>query len=350
MMDLTLEQRFHSLEAVNIILAKAMGISEVSQIARLEKAMREWLVATWKAKVKEAAQRVAAAIQDGATLEQAMNIADKIFETWAKEIEATYLSKLEDVYKLASVVGNKKATKKTKISLQYGLTDIQVLKKAKTKPGKKPSKLPKPVTPSPMIPTPSMKPSFDLKDKKALTALKKREVYWIGEHYEKDVQDAIRETAKEIISSGEGATAAASDLWKKLSQAMNTVATPKGYIGMAEDYFAGVVANAVTNSRVQGQLRSFEKVDIQKYIIVNPLDERTCPVCSQMNDVVFSVQGGIEQADLDSEATSPDEIKDAHPWLGEDEIKGKSPDELSDAGFSLPPFHFNCRCTVDVAD
>lgn len=331
---------YKRLVRVEELLLKAARSDEVTQIAATEKRLRRLMQGTWMKRVQEAIDRTLPMFEKGADLSAIMKVVDGIFKDWPDEVKVAYLDGLEQAYRLAREAGFKKASGKLKRSLQYTSTEAgaeEQVEKAKA----------------------TAKPAFGVKDKKAIESLRHRETVWIGDLYGTRVQRAIRAAAKETLDRGEVDPFAREALRERLGKVMTAVESPKGYAGAIESYLEGVVNNAVTVARVQGQLRSFEELEVERYVITNPQDERTCPVCVHMDGKTFSVPKGIEMVESEVDAGSPDEVADIHPWLDIDSLLDVSPkageagegdeDALMEEGFGMPPFHFNCRCTVDLA-
>ena len=71
--------------------------------------------------------------------------------------------------------------------------------------------------------------------------------------------------------------------------------------------------------------------------------------CAALRGTVFETEDGIRQIQKELAATSPEEIKNVHPWTAPDTSLIGNSKGLADAGFSLPPYHYRCRCTIDVS-
>jgi len=331
---------YKRLERVEDLLLKAARSDEITRIAAIENRLRKLMRGTWMARVKKAVDKTLPMFEKDASLGDIMEVVDGIFGDWSDEVLDTYLEGVEQTYKLARDAGFKKASGKMKRSLQYNQEEAAAEKedvqKAKA----------------------TAKPVLGVKDKKAIEALRRHETFWIGDLYGTRVQRAIRGASKEVLEAGGAGEMGRDKLREKLERVMERVESPEGYVGTASSYLEGVVNNAVTVSRVQGQLRSFEELNIQQYVIVNPIDERTCEVCSHMDGKTFSVSKGIQAVEEEVDAKTPDDVADIHPWLNPEKLLDISPkagdsgasdsDALMAEGFSMPPFHLNCRCTVDM--
>lgn len=323
-------------------VAKALMISDVARIARIEVRLREYLLAKWNVRAKQAAKRGAEIIEAQGKLatvtSSALSAIDSAMRQWSRDVEARVKQEVRAIYKLARAAGTKKATGKTKASLYYTLIGIdKPTFKAKSKgKGKGKAK--------------EKQDSFNLVDERAVADLEDDAMIWVGRHYDQNIRDTMRKTIGETVASGLGRV----DAGKVLAGALTSVNVPNGFKGTAAQYFEGLAANVATNARVRGQLRSFKGVGVQVFEIINPMDDRTCQTCSQLNGMTFKVSDGLAQMKREAAAKNPDEVKRAHPWLSHAKISsifskgGKS--GLVGAGVVLPPYHFRCRCTIDVAE
>lgn len=258
---------------------------------------------------------------------------------------------VEDFYRLGMEAAWAKGTGRTKSSLRYEVRDGE-LKKA----GKTPESA-------------HLHPSFTAVDSQAVKTLQTHQTFWIGEYYDKNLGGTIASAANDVIvTQGKSGTEAGKVLrtWFSASGAaapgMSSPESmiPVGWMGTSKDYFKGVAANAATTGRVLGSVRAFEQLGVTNLTVVNPLDERTCPRCSTMNGKHVSLKEASAQSSKLLGAKNPNQIRAAQPWLSTAAFKGMGikPGEgpltleeqaaMKAAGIALPPYHFTCRCTVDV--
>lgn len=324
----------------DVSIAKALMISEVAQIARAEMRMRDYLVGTWRVRAGQAADRAAAVVSGGGSLASAYVAVDKTMGKWANQVEARAKTDLENVYYLARKAGWKKATGKTKASLQYVVPNLTEELEAS---GESVIKAKRKV---------ELLPSFDLLDEKAVSDLQADQMLWIGRHYGANLRDAVRQAVEPGMIAGIGHDKAGKVVREAVANTLGKVVVPEGFSGSDAKYFEGIAANVSTNARVRGQIRSFSDIGITKYEIVNPMDRRTTPICRTMNGKVFEVRDAEKQIALSAAAKTPADVKTAHPWLSADKvasIASKGRKGLVKAGLALPPYHFRCRSTVDVS-
>lgn len=341
-MTAAIDTAYDRLRASDTLVAKAAKLFEVAQIARLEVRLREYLEAKWQARAEEAAARARARTLAGDAPANVARAVDAVMEKWASDVEAIFTRDLGAIYNLAFIAGWRKATGRTGASLQYDGDDLRVTKAKKA----------------------DVSSDFSLEDQGAVDALKRQNMFWVGKHYGDNVSKAVSQTARETIVAGKSRRVAGEEIARRMREELGKVSTPSGYRGSARSYFEGVAANAATVARAFGQLNSFKAIGVTRYVIVNPLDERTCPVCGHMNGKVFEVKDGLAQMNRLIKAKSPEQVKKAHPWLSAGALKKVSPTpglikgkagkadskRLADSGQALPPYHFKCRCTCDIDD
>jgi hypothetical protein len=338
--------------ARDALVAKAAQLSEVAQLAKREQRLREYLAAKWAVRVGEAVRAARAGARAGRSAAAISKVIDRIMSRWAPDVDKTVRAEVAAIYRLARIAGHKKASGHTKASLAYNAPkaaapdDGSDVQKARRRPRIE------------------ALPRFDLVDREAAEALGERQMFWIGAHYGDHVSEAVRETTRDtMVASGAGRRATARALEERVRSSLGIVSYPGGFRGTAAAYFEGLAANAATVARAYGQLRSFARIGITTYTIVNPNDSRTCEVCGFMDGKMFAVSDGINQVRAEMAARTPDAIRAIHPWptraaLGRIGSPGRvggaagarDSAAFSRAGLSLPPFHFRCRCVVDIDD
>lgn len=336
-------KRYTRLAIADRIVAKRIFVSEVTQIGRGEKRTRAFLFNAWDRRRKQAKKKaveLAKGLKDHKLIHSEIS---KIMEKWKSDILPVFISEFEIAYRLGRNVGYKKATKQIKGNLQYGLPKEEKVTKSK--------KI-------------ELLPSFDLVDKENLKALTRYQTFWIGDFYKRGVSGSIASMTKQVMAEAGGGSEIAGRLMaKKIDESFKHVRLPKGFIGTPKQYFSGLTANAFTVARVHGQMRSFAEIGITRYSISNPGDKRTCSRCAHMDGKTFTTRQGVDQMHTELAANSKQAVKDAHPWLSLNQLRAISPvagnipgaagvrdsQALSEHGQALPPYHFKCRCTVDVA-
>jgi hypothetical protein len=105
-----------------------------------------------------------------------------------------------------------------------------------------------------------------------------------------------------------------------------------------------VVANAAASRAYHyGALKAAQMTSVTQYRLVAVLDEKTSEICIDMHDKVFWVADAVQLLEQAADA-DPEEVKDIMPWLRD--VDGLDNDALRALGFIVPPFHGNCRTTV----
>lgn len=321
--------------ACNKIVSKALGITEVARIAATEVKLREYLAVTWTRRSNEAAKLASQYAGKGKSPNQIIRVVDSVMRRWSSDVEKRVKMSLAEIYKLARNAAYKKVKGKTKASLQYDTEKFEVQKAAE------------------------VGVSFNVVDDQLIEYLETYQMFWIGEHYESNIWMTVSTTVKEVMKeTGQNNKLAATTIKQRIKDVLGRVSVPGGFTGTSKQYFEGLAANAATTSRVYGQLRTFTELGVTTYTIVNPVDERTCLRCGHLDGKKFSVQDGVNQMEKELSAKNPDDIKSVHPWLSEKELLKISPKSghistkdsqaLVASGQSIPPYHFRCRCTIDI--
>jgi hypothetical protein len=314
-------------------VAKARGVNDMLRIARVELRMREYLLAQWRVRSRSAAGAAQRVIRGGGTPASALTSVDRVMRRFIEDVRKRYSSDIEEVYRLARSAGWKRATGQTREPLIYDAATF--VEKAR------PRRRTRGVT---------IRPTFTLADERAIADLVEDQMLWIGEHYDSNVRRTLRDTLNPTLVAGLGSQDAGSRVADVVSERLRDIRLPGGFNGSDAQYFEGLAANTTTGARVRGQIASFVDAEIEHYEIVNPMDKRTSLICARMNGEKFSIRRAIDQIERESEASTPDKLRAAHPWVSSSrasELTGER--DLSKAGLSLPPYHFRCRTTVDMS-
>ena len=256
-MGAALDVAYDRLVAVDEAIFKAAKLSEVARIAKLEQRLREYVDARWNAQSVKAAGAAASATKAGRSAKQISAAVRKAMKPWEAPV-AKRMNRDTAAYRLAKTAGHKKASGKTKASLQYDTPNLtDQVEKARRK-----------------RPRGTADASFGLADEEAIKALAESNTFWVGRHYDENVSRAVSEVAADALATGASRSAAAVTMRERIVEALASTSSAGGFHGSSTQYFEGLVANAMTVARTQGQLRSFVDLGVEKYVIVNPLDER----------------------------------------------------------------------------
>ncbi len=327
-----IDKAYANIVSFDFIIEKAFGLSEISSIAKTEIRLRKYIETKWNIRKHEATKVAISMAKNNKNYKNISDSIKEIMNKWSKDILPTYNIEMRRVYRLARIAGYKKATRQTKASLQFNIpkTNENIILKAKPKV--------------------RAIPNFDLIDEQAMDILEEKNIFWVGNHYDNNISDSIRDTTRTtMIESGKSPSVAGKLMKERIASILSTFVTPSGYTGTQQQYFEGLVANSMTVGRVYGQLRSFSQIGITKYTIVNPGGDRICPVCELIQGTTFETTQGLKQVGDEYASPKPEDIKNVHPWPKEKQVIGKSSDDLASMGLSLPPYHFRCRCTIDVS-
>jgi hypothetical protein len=208
----------------------------------------------------------------------------------------------------------------------------------------------------------TIKPDLDMPDYRAMGAMRKHQVFWIGEHYQNNVSNHIAQTTRRhVIELGRGRREAGKVMERLTRMSMKEIRVPDGFNGSSHQYFEGLTANAATSARVTAQLNSFSEAGFTTFQVVNPNDHRTCETCQILDGKEFTVSTGMAQMNQVMAATTPEGVKSAQPFVTTGRVKEltggrmgrvspRGTGKLAKAGVVMPPYHFRCRCNVDVTE
>lgn len=334
------------LRANDDIVSKALGVSELAQAAKVEVRDRELLYGEWRKLARQAAAAAERAVNGrsgeiGKSDEaRAIKAVDGVMSKWADRVTGRHLADIEKIYELSHVAAAKKG---------YGLTDERMDISAPVLKADD-SEL---VT--------RVEVSYNLVDDKMRDSLRRRQTIWIGDHYSDNVSNSVRQTVIDTLGFGSeirgaGRVAVGKALRERLERNLDEVKVPDGFKGPASKYFEGLSAHASTTARTQSQLNTFDRLGFTVYEVVNPGDSRTCPICSELDGKQFEMSDGTKLTAKLSRAKTPAAVKRAQPYISLEQVneligsgKGTAATrKLAARGNSMPPFHYLCRCSVDV--
>ena len=184
-----------------------------------------------------------------------------------------------------------------------------------------------------------VKVDWDIIDTDAVKWLGKNDMYWIGGYYDKHLSKNIAETIALGMEDGLGRA----DIGKQLKDFF------KDYPGIGvkpDTYWRGLAANGMNRSRTFGNLRGYDEVGIKYLEVLAVMDERTSPICLNMNGRIIPTANAVGQMKSIMLAENPEDIKRDQPWLKVSDLEGKSTRAVMAKGGIAPPYHFNCRTTL----
>lgn len=338
-MDLNVDRLYEGVVASDELVAKALNVPEMAQIAKSETRLREYLYLKWSTLTVQAVRKATTMARQGKNAKQIIKVVDTIMKKWADMVTPTFKKEFEKSFRLAKLAGYKKATRKTKANLNYDIEHFQPVEKADAFG-----------LDADFV--------FDLGDQRAMAGLAEHQLFWVGDHYENHTSEAVAANVRDVMAKAGGSPSEAGKLMPKaLEKALGSVKTPTGFNGTQAQYYEALAANTMAVARAHGAMRSFMQIGIKRYQIHNPSDERTCERCSHLQGKEFTVEQGGQQMYAELQATTKEEVKVARPWLSATELKKISPQSgfikddkaraadskaLAEHGQSLPPFHFRC--------
>ena len=158
---------------------------------------------------------------------------------------------------------------------------------------------------------PNISASLTSKDRVFVSRVSKSRAWFVKNHG-KVIDEAYREKAAGIISSGAEAGLSDKQVSKELARVLNNKA-----IQQSEAYYR-VVANAAMNrSRTWASLQSYDEAGIRGYTYAATLDEVTTDQCRFLHGKEYIVRDGIalmEKTEQDA-LDKPEAVKDVTPWM-----------------------------------
>lgn len=308
---------------VDSILLKATGASRELEFRNIERRLEQILTSSFTERAEGAIDEAERAVLSGKTPEQIEHIIELGFASWPEEVSGPVEAVVEESYRGGRVEMFDKARR--------------VRKSRVSKAG----------------------PEFGVQDHAAMEALRRNQMFWVGQSYDKVLRERISWAVNDtMLRDGLGRREAGKELRRQLGtmfgiegdQQGANLKIPGTWKGTPASYFEGLAANTVTVARAQGALNSLIAVGAVSYDWVNPDDERTCERCRYMDQRTFPVKSAQTRMAAELAAETPDDVKRAHPWpVNVGQLR--TADEAGDLErFATPPLHFKCRCHVDISE
>lgn len=322
-MDSKQQNDIARLLAVDALLIKSAGLSAEAVFVNMENRLNRVLRNAWQNHVDDALASTRAAIHRGAGAKAIAGEISDAFDDWQKLVKPAISAVTRDAY----LEGKRQIMLRARGLLSVDKS-IQVVTKA-----------PK---------DPSIEVGFTLRDEAAVDQLIEGQLHWIGEYYDSQLSESISELVSDtMITTGLGREEAGKLLETRLLErlAVAGVSIPEGWGKGPAAYFELLAANTASNARVRGSLGQMAEIGVSKYTIVEAGDERMCARCRVMDGRSFEVRRATALLDEIARADSPERVKELHPWA-----KNAAEIEANPDKFPFPPFHGECRGTVDISD
>jgi len=178
-----------------------------------------------------------------------------------------------------------------------------------------------------------------LKDTRSIDWLSESDRFYVGKifpDYEKEFIKALKEmTLESGLSASEVAKELKASLGDKINQPLYA--------------YERVVRTSATRIRNWSRIYSYDELGIVEVEIYAMMDERTCPICGEMDGKVFKVEEVINH--IEKVMSSPvEDLPDLNPFMTADQAKLDPEELLNKYGMALPPWHSNCRCGHQITD
>ena len=180
-----------------------------------------------------------------------------------------------------------------------------------------------------------MRPDLD-----TLDALKKGNLFWVGESWNLHTRAKLNAVLTEYFTTGltrEGLAA-------RMAEDFATV-TGKTHI-----YWEMLADHIATKGREIGRVTGYERAGVERVQVRAQLDAKTSDVCKAMHGRIIEVGTMRTQADAYIEATNRNDVaavKDIWTMHGVNADLSKTPTSAL-KGTASPPYHYRCR-TITVA-
>lgn len=190
--------------------------------------------------------------------------------------------------------------------------------------------------------------TYNIAQKNTVNKLTKQNLFWIGKHFGKDIDDGLVPLLNEAITNGYTNETTA-DKIKDLFKDMNR----------SQHYWKGFAENAVSRTHSISTIENMQIQGIKKAQIVAYMDDRTSDICRELNGRIIDLEPIIAVKDkllsLSTEGRSSDEVKDdiqaIIPFLSDSDAQSMGSLSSADiqkkfSGIGIPPYHWLCRTKI----
>lgn len=209
---------------------------------------------------------------------------------------------------------------------------------------------------------PTIAPSFALRDARAVAVLHRDNMFWIGNHYTRNLRTRVGAVVNDVvIKRGFGTTEAGATLRRAVSRELGrrgrsafARAVPGRWAGRVDEYFRTVAGSAASRARSFSAIEVARDVGAEQMRWVTVGDERVDPECAELEGQIFTTRSAVRNMEQQLAAATPDDVRAVAPWSSAAEqtaiVEGAADPSaaLARAGIIIPPRHGFCRCVLEV--
>jgi hypothetical protein len=119
-------------------------------------------------------------------------------------------------------------------------------------------------------------------------------------------------------------------------------------ISFESPYWKVVANSAISRAHHYGMLRAAYESGKTGYFLLAVLDDKTTEICRALNGREFWVADGLNFMESVIRADD-DEVRTVDPWITNvEQVEGKTTEQLRHDQILTPPFHSNCRTTLQI--
>ncbi|MFQ5628628.1 MAG: hypothetical protein ACE5I1_07695 [bacterium] len=178
-----------------------------------------------------------------------------------------------------------------------------------------------------------VQPTFQLIDNKAITAIQRHNIFWVGSFWDNQLGGQVAQLGTQVLEQGLNRDDAGKLFEKTFADRFNI---------FGQRYWGGFANHAVTRARELGAVEGYVRAQVEEIVFVAVMDRRTSSICRSMNGRIIKVSEAVELRNKLIDAENPEDVKQIAPWLKPEAVDGKKSGRLHN-GLSLPPLHFRCR-------
>jgi SPP1 gp7 family putative phage head morphogenesis protein len=187
-----------------------------------------------------------------------------------------------------------------------------------------------------------------LRDQASLDILAQNSFFWIGNHYERFVQDRIQGRLREYFEGGLNRN----DLMLRMRHDFERE------FARSDSYWDLLADHTATKVREMSRLSHYEQAGVEVIRVRAQLDDKTTEICRSLHGQVIDVKDLRRQMDKQlraAQSRSPEKVKDAWPWWSDKQTNQRLNSQadvaanIKRSNIGMPPYHARCR-TRTVAE